>query len=264
MVELINEIAEMYQLLAENTKALEFLQQGLDILKKMSRRETENVETAEQLNKIGGVHDEMGEFKKAIKCYSQALKIRKKIHNDDCHLSIAKTLEHLGYSHCCLGRVNLHRKDLAVDDQVLSTKYYEESLDVYKKYYKGNDHQDIADILLAIGMTYFERVKIHEAFEFFHQSVSMMKRIHKHDHPGIAYGLSQIGIAYLAKCKNKNNSKEEANLAMKYFKDSMDMYNRLMRDGEYKTTNVHSFESKFYFSSNYNDYCSLLQNNLKL
>ena len=147
------------------------------------------------LNNIGGIYCDQGKLDEALKYYSEALELYKKVDNPS---DIAVSLNNIGLVYCDQGKL----------DEAL--KYYTESLELYKKF--GNP-SDIARSLNNIGGVYSSQGRFGEALKYHTESLDLRREV---GNPSdIAISLNNIGFIYQVQGKIDE--------AMTYYIESLEL-----------------------------------------
>lgn len=191
-----------------------------------------NDDTADILNNLGLIHDELGEYFKARLCYEKALLINHRLHKNGDNFNAIVYLRNLGniknrsgkcsealedYSKAFEIARNLYSQDdnnigsilgdigvvyESIGDYIGAKKYYEHSLEITEKHYAkdpylvalGNENMgDVLKLLCDYGQS-----ELH-----YQKALKIYKDYYKHDHPDIARNLNKLGGIFtkLGLCK---------------------------------------------------------------
>ncbi|MBA8667555.1 tetratricopeptide repeat protein [Holosporaceae bacterium 'Namur'] len=148
----LNSLGISYERLGDNKEALEYGKQAFEMRKALYQGNHPDV--ASSLYSLGIRHTNLGEHEKALKYHKQAFEMRKALYKDN-HPDIANSLYSLGFSYTNLGE---HEKAL---------EYYKQALEMRKALYQGNYSDDIAGLLIEIGVIYYNNLGEHtEAIKY--------------------------------------------------------------------------------------------------
>jgi tetratricopeptide (TPR) repeat protein len=137
---------------------------------------------AKLLNNLGYLLDELGDKKKAIGYYEQALAIWKKVYGEE-HTQVAIGLNNLGEAFRILGEA---KKAIG---------YYEQALAIDEKVY-GKEHPDVAIDLNNLGAAYDDLGEKEKAIGYFEQALAIDEKVYGKEHPKVAIRLNNLGAAY--------------------------------------------------------------------
>ena len=130
---------------------------------------------------LGWIHAEMGNAKKAIEYYEQALSIY--IETYEMHPMVGAILNNIGDAWRELGK---YEKAMA---------YHEQALSVNKEMFGEND-SNVTSILNNIGLIWDKLGKYEKAIEYYQQALSIDIKLHGTRHPNVATDFCNIGIAW--------------------------------------------------------------------
>ncbi|MCP4214670.1 MAG: tetratricopeptide repeat protein, partial [bacterium] len=143
-----------------------------------------NRDDAFLLNATGVTFWNMGDNRKAIEYYEQALDIYKKIHGES-HQYTAAALNNLGTAWGALGE---NRK--AID-------YFEQALEIWMEAY-GEKHQNVAVCLNNLGIARNTLSEHRKAIEYFEQALEIDREVSGNRHPDVSRDLNSLGGACYA------------------------------------------------------------------
>lgn len=168
------------------------------------------------LNKLAQTLFQLGEHRKAIDYFQQALKIDEALFGRR-HATVARELNNLGLSWSELGDF-----EKAVD-------YLQQSIDLWEKIY-GEKHPQTAAILNNLGSVWLELGNPPKAREYFQQALEIFKELHGHKHPQVAAGLNNLGTTWL--------KQEDAYKALNYFQQALDIWREVYGEKHPRTAEV--------------------------
>ncbi|XP_035672120.1 uncharacterized protein LOC118413081 [Branchiostoma floridae] len=176
--------AEVYRSLCNYEKSRECNEQALqDDLSKYGNAAHPNI--AHSLNSLGGAWSDLGDKKKAIGYFEQALDMRRSIYGEStAHADIVVSLTNLGNAWIELG------------DQENANSYYEQALHMALSIHGENTaHPNIAGLLNCMGGLWKSLGDYHKAVNYFEQSLQMNQDIYRENtaHPEIAAPLHNLG-----------------------------------------------------------------------
>ncbi|XP_078589246.1 uncharacterized protein LOC144869666 isoform X1 [Branchiostoma floridae x Branchiostoma japonicum] len=166
---------------------------------------------AGSLSNLGLVWSDLGDHKKAIRFFEQALSMRITIYGEHtAHSEIAASLNNLGGS--CKG----------LGDYKKAIRYLEQSLSMMKTIYGENTaHPDIAMSLNNLGLSWSRLSDHKKAINFYEQSLLMCNSIYGENkaHPDIAKSLINLGLS----CGALGDHKK----AIRYYERSLSILNTI-------------------------------------
>ena len=211
-------VAELYEKIAlfnqnkvnDYEKALLFHHKELDMNKKLYQG-GDHEKTANSLNNLGNVCDNLNDYSKALDYYKQSLAMRERLFKTD-HPDIAVTLNNIGRVY----------KNLSEYQQ--SLEYHLNALNMRKRLFKSDEtNPDIATSLYNLGLVYFYLKDYQKALEFQLESLEMRKKLGNNESLDLADSLSNIGFLKL--------SMGEYESSIEYYKNALDAYKRLSMVG---------------------------------
>ena len=171
-------LADSYRKIGKFEKAIEICENAI----KTAEKKKDKNQISKFLFKLGEILQEMGNAKKAIDYYEQALSIDRDVYGER-HPAVAAILNNIGGAWHALGE---HKKAI---------EYYEQALSIDKKVY-GRRHSDVATTLNNIGMAWHALGKHKKAIDYFEQALSLGKEVYGERHPDVAATLNNIGGAW--------------------------------------------------------------------
>ncbi len=233
--------------LGNYTKALSYINYAYSIVK----QDIDSLIHLELLNFKASLLRSLGNSKKAVSYYGQALKIGKKLYPDTDHLDVVYALSGMGSSLKSLGKYtkaqfyyddalemtqrlycnkdhpalayalrNKYVMPNSLDDFQNAQPYYKEALEMRQRLYPDKDHPDLADSLSVIGFMFKSLGEIKKAEPYYAQALNMIERLYPDtDHPYTARALNNLGSIY--------NSLGDLNEAKFYYRQALDMRTKL-------------------------------------
>ncbi|MEG5170870.1 CHAT domain-containing tetratricopeptide repeat protein [Microcoleus sp. B3-D7] len=168
----LNNIGNIYSVLGEKQKALEYYSQSLPLYRAVGNRGGEAV----TLNNIGQVYSDLGERQKALEYYSQSLPLSRAVGN---RRGESVTLNNIGQVYSKLG------------EKQKALEYYNLSLPLSRAV---GDRRQEATTLHNIGSAYSELGERQKALEYLGQSLPLFRAVG--DRRGEASTLNNIGAVY--------------------------------------------------------------------
>jgi tetratricopeptide (TPR) repeat protein len=107
----------------------------------------------------------LGDAKKALPYFKEAVEMRKALYPNKNHPDVAISLNHMGYVLDSLG------------DAKKALPYYEEALEMRKALYPNQNHPDVASSLNNIGSILLEFKKCNQAKKYLEEAKSMMEAL---------------------------------------------------------------------------------------
>jgi tetratricopeptide (TPR) repeat protein len=136
------------------------------------------------LNEVAGMLKALGEPRKAIDYYEQALAILKEVYGEK-HPQVATALNNLGLAWNDLGG---HRKAI---------QFFEQALAILKEVY-GEKNQNVASALNNLGLAWNDLGETQKAFEYYEQALAIWKEVYGGRHHQVAAALNNLGGAWQA------------------------------------------------------------------
>ena len=168
----LNNLGNVYNYQGQYERAIEFLQQSLEIAKKIDDR---NIESSSLMN-LGIAYDSQGEYQRAIDFYQQSLEIAREIGDRN---SEGKSLANLGNAYNYQGQYQQ------------AINFYQQSLDIAReigdRYSKGKS-------LANLGVAYNYQGQYERAIDFLQQSLDIAREIGDRNTEGKS--LANLGNAY--------------------------------------------------------------------
>jgi tetratricopeptide (TPR) repeat protein len=166
---------------------------------------------AEVLTYKASLSDSLGELKKALPYYEEALEMRKQIHGDKNHPDIANSLNNIGYVLNSLG------------DSKKALLYYEKAFEMRKQIHGDKNHPEIASSLNNMGSILNSLGDSKKALPYYEKALEMNKQIHEDiNHPNLANSLNNMGfiLDYLGDAKK----------ALLYYEKALEMKKQIHGD----------------------------------
>ncbi len=167
-MEIFEDLGESYNLIGNYDMSMDSYNRALELTEKKK-------DIADIKAKIGGIHQERGEYGESIRICTEALDLVK---GEGCKEEVF-SLDTIGMTYLRMGEY----------DRAL--EHLEKSLKIGEMI---GDQKDIATSLKLIGIVYFNRGENDEAFEYFEKSLTIFEKIGHQ--PGIHACLNNIGNVY--------------------------------------------------------------------
>ncbi|XP_019646998.1 PREDICTED: uncharacterized protein LOC109487444 [Branchiostoma belcheri] len=170
---------------------------------------------ASSLNNLGAAWRDLGDYRKAVSYYEQALEMNQSIFGESvAHPDIANSLNNLGVTWCDLGN---YRNGISSFEQSLQMKH--------NMYGKGVAHPDIAESLSNLGIAWSDLGDYRKAVNYHEQSLQMRQSIFGKGivHPEIIGSLNNLGtvLSHLGDHRK----------AISYFEQSLQMTRSVYGEG---------------------------------
>ncbi|OHX65311.1 CHAT domain-containing protein [Flammeovirga pacifica] len=201
-----------YWQLGENNEATEYLNQSLNLAKKLN----DPILEANCFINIGLVHSKNDTFKAQIN-YEKALEEYRKVYPNEDHPSIASIYINLGI---------LFEKNFFVDKAINS---FEKASNIWSKFY-GDEHPNVAFTYIFIADAYLKSGQVELANEYYNFSLELYQNVFGNKHPEIANIYIKQGDIALDKGDYKNS------LAL--FQKAL-----IANNHEFNSTNIKDFPS---------------------
>ncbi|EAR88471.2 tetratricopeptide repeat protein (macronuclear) [Tetrahymena thermophila SB210] len=193
----LSSLGQYYNQIGDQVKAQNYLNESLEIQKKLLERET-HPETAQSVFHTASCLFQLGKYEQALERYLQCLEMRLQVFFND-HSEVATSLCQIGV---CLYRITKVKE---------AEKYLIKSLEMRQRLFKG-DHTDIAQSLMQLGSYFMLLANLQKGHEYHLLSLEMKKRLYGDlNHPDVAESMQ-----YLATCKRTLGNLQQS-LALDYF-----------------------------------------------
>jgi CHAT domain-containing protein/predicted negative regulator of RcsB-dependent stress response len=193
----LNNIASVYDVLGEKTKALKYYNQASSILHVVGDRSGE----AAALNNIGHVYDALGEETKALEYYNHALQISRTVGNRSVE---GTALNNIGHAYDALG------------EKTKALEYYNHALQIFR----AVDNRAMQAITLSnIGVVHHALGEKTKALEHYNHALQIFRAIP--DRSGMATTLNNIGHLFQEK---------QPQMAIAFYKQSVNVLETLRAD----------------------------------
>ncbi len=186
------EIAELKVLKLEYHEALLYYEQAVSL----------DLKNSKHLNKYGTNLYTLGEYKKAIRCFEEALEIDKATYGEK-HPDVAIRLNNIGNAWNAL---NEPRKAI---------EYHEQALNI-DRYAYGDKHPNIAIRFNNIGGALDALGEHEKALGYFEQALEIVKAAYGDEHPYMAATFNNIGSVWSFLEKHKK--------ALGYFEQALEIW----------------------------------------
>lgn len=160
---------------------------------------------ASRLNSIGSAYISLGEPKKSLEYFQNALDMFEKVEANKCHVCFSDTYLNLGNAYFHLGE---YKK---------AAEYYEKSLMIKKSSLPENDPK-IASNLINLGLAYYDLDEFSKAISYYENANEIYQKTLPKTHAFKAHVLNNLGLAYL--------ELGDTQKSIDYFNDAIDMYNK--------------------------------------
>ncbi|XP_078602991.1 uncharacterized protein LOC144877020 [Branchiostoma floridae x Branchiostoma japonicum] len=182
--------AKIYQSLCDFENFKKFSEQTLhnDLSKYGENTSTARSDVALSLNNLGTAWGVLGDHRKAVSYFEQALQMSMSVYGKDtAHPNIAGSLSNLGN---VWGDLGDHRR---------AVSYFEQTLQMYRSIYgEDTEHHAIAGSLNNLGAAWRNLGDYRKAVIYSEKSLQMKRSIYGEDiaHPDIASSLNSLGNAW--------------------------------------------------------------------
>jgi len=182
--EIAKQAANMLQLarhhgeLGSMSSALQYAQRALTFYQQINDQKGEAV----ALNDLGVTYNDLGEHRKAIGYYEQALVIKRQVYGEG-HQSIAISYNNLGSAWQALGD---HRKAIG---------YYEQALAIGRQVF-GDAHPKVAIRYNNLGSAWDDLGDHRKAIGYFEQALAIDRQAFGDAHPNVARDYNNLGGAW--------------------------------------------------------------------
>ena len=143
---------------------------------------TEHPDVARSYNNIGCVHDNQGDYAKALEYYSKAMIIFENIFGTQ-HPFVATSYNNIGNVLESQGdyakALEYHSKALAIRERVL-----------------GTEHPDVATSYNNIGHVYSEQGDYAKTLEYYSKALAIFEKVFGTEHPAVATSYNNTGYVY--------------------------------------------------------------------
>ncbi|MBP5540266.1 MAG: tetratricopeptide repeat protein [Bacteroidales bacterium] len=192
-----NNIAEIYRVLNNYSKALEFLFKALAIDEKILGKKHDNI--AAIYNNIGGVYWDQGNYPLALLYFHKSLDVVLSLFGKD-NLHTAITYNNIGTVY------------EAQHEYTMSLAYLQDALEI-RKDLLGETHPDTTATYNNIGAVYWKQGNASKALEYFNLALSIDEKELGVKHPATATDYNNIGLVY--------KSIEDYSIALEYYLKAM-------------------------------------------
>jgi tetratricopeptide (TPR) repeat protein len=148
------------------------------------KRKLSYIDDAYLLNELAISIRDLGDYRKTIVYYEQALAILKTVYGEK-HPDVADSLDNIGSTWEAFG------------DYRRAIDYYEQALVIFKEVY-GEKHSRIADGLNKLGLAWNALGDSKKAIDYYEQALSIDREVYGETHPDIAIDLNNLGSAWEA------------------------------------------------------------------
>ena len=171
-----NNIANVYQVQGDYTKALEYYQKALDI--RIKTLGTGHPETGTTYNNIAGVYQDQGDYTKALEYYQRALDI---------------SIKALGTEHPSTGTTynNIAGIYQAQGDYTKALEYYQKDLAISEKAL-GIEHPSTGTTYNNIAGVYQEQGDYAQALEYYQKALDIFQSKLGPQHPNTVYVQNEV------------------------------------------------------------------------
>ena len=226
-----NELGEAYYSLGGYDKAINYLQQSLEISRELGDRHGEG----KSLNSLGNAYHSLGEYQRAIDYYQQSLAISRELGDRNGE---AKSLNNLGSAYRYLGEYQR------------AIEYYQQSLAISQEI--GDRHGEGAS-LNNLGSAYLSLGEYQRAIDFHQQTLAIQRQIG--DRYGEGLSLNNLGNAY--------HSLGEYQRAIDYYQQSLEI-SRELGDRYGEAASLNNLGSAYYCLREYQRAIDFYQQSLEI
>ncbi|KAI8491578.1 hypothetical protein Bbelb_307780 [Branchiostoma belcheri] len=202
--------------ISDYRKAISYLEDGLDVYRKVYGRRTAQRDVAFAIGFLGTTWTKLGDYRKALDYHQQAYDMYLRVYGKE-HPEVASALSNVGQS---WGNTGDHKKAIIV---------IEEALQMSRKLHGQNAvHPHIAWSLNNLAVSWEEMGNPRKARSYAEDALQMFKAIYGETaaHPKIARSLMNLGSSW---------SKLDPKQANVYFWQGLDMTRKLYGDGHPRT-----------------------------
>jgi len=186
-VTILNEIASIYDKIAEYDKAESLFEKALSFIK--GKNPDSKLRKAQIMNNLAGVYEAKGEWKRAKHKHEQVLLIKKRLQQSSFSpkllISIAKSYNNFAGVLEYLGELDN------------AQSHYDKALSIYRQQY-GLDHPESLQILNNRALLWLSQKKNEAAKTSLEDILARKKKILPPEHPHIANTLNNLGTAHKA------------------------------------------------------------------
>ena len=166
------------------------------------------------LSTIGSISKELGDFKKALTYYQQALEMTQNIFEEEINADVATALNNIGSILYAKGK---YKEAL---------EYHRRALQMRQKMYGEDAHPHVAVSLNNIGNALNAQAYYEDALGYYYQALEMYKKLFGQEpSTGAVFNLNNIGAALYAQGKYED--------ALGYYHQALEMYRKLFGQGTY-------------------------------
>ncbi|MEI1376940.1 tetratricopeptide repeat protein, partial [Nostoc sp.] len=199
-------LGNTYNSLGQYQRAIEFLQQSLEIKREIGDRDGEGV----SLGNLGNAYNLLGQYQRAIEFYQQSLEIKREIGDRNGE---GKSLGSLGNAYNSLGQYQR------------AIEFLQQSLEISREI---GDRNGEGKSLNNWGNAYNSLGQYQRAIEFYQESLEIKREIGDRNGEGIS--LNNLGNAY--------NSLGQYQRAIEFYQESLEIFREIGdRNGEGKFLN---------------------------
>ncbi|NIM12452.1 MAG: tetratricopeptide repeat protein [Candidatus Aminicenantes bacterium] len=180
---------------------------GLWILEE-KKKELSTPNDASLLNALASTIHDLGDYRKAIEYFEQALEIDRWVYGKGDE-RVAVRLNNLGEAW------------RALKDPKKAIEYYKQALTILKNVY-GGKHQKVATILNNLGSAWFSLNEQESAIGYFKQALSIDQEVYGKEHQNVANDFSNLGSAWKAWGDNEK--------AHEYYKNALAILKKIYGD----------------------------------
>ena len=179
---IFSKVGVIYSDLARYQEAAKYFNKSLEILLEFYPQNYTGI--AVILNNLANTYSDLGNYKDAFKFYEQSLEILRK-QSDVSMLDYVHVLSNIASTYS-----NFSQYDKALE-------IGQRQLEILHRFYKGEDHPDIADTLCNMSLWYLGLHRYVETDEYAQKSLKMKKEIYQDIlHPDLASSFMNIANIY--------------------------------------------------------------------
>jgi len=266
-----NSLANLYRVLNNFEKALEFQQKSIDILNDKCRDKKQELGIA--INNIGLINEALGKYKIALENFEKSIEIKQSIPNNE--VSVAISYNNIAEVYMAEGNyqksIEYHEKSIALKQRVLNkenismgisynnlagvyknagdhqnaVKYQTMSVEIYEKNFPNHLNLDLATSYINYADIQIDNGDINRAIEYYKKALEIRNKMLPSNHPLIPETYDKIVMPYLYLKQHKEAlevAEKSLSIRQKYL--SADNVRIATSLGNVASVNSHMFKDK--------------------